>query len=1354
MEDMHGLIGHSPALEAVRVVLRRLGAHAGPRLPNVLIAGETGTGKGLVARLIHRMGPRADGPFVDVNCAAIPETLLEAELFGFERGAFTDARRAKPGLIETAHGGTMFLDEIGLLSATLQAKLLKVTEEHAVRRLGATRSTPVSARLVCATNLDLAVETREGRFREDLYHRLAVVTLTLPPLRERGEDILLLAEHFLGRACQDYGLPARVLAPDARRSLLAHAWRGNVRELANLMERVALMAESTYVTARELGLVPAEPDARPEPAPAASLEAVTLAHVQAVVDECGGNLTRAAAVLGIARNTLRSYLRRSPPRPAAAAPAGRGAAPARPPVPARAPAPGPTPGVPLRWEARLVAVVATTLAAPPEIADYQLAPIVQELIATVQSFGGCVEELTPVGLVAAFGLDQLEDGPRRAAYAALAMRKSVERGTPLGQPVEVRCAVDVVRCLVAQGGAVGMDARVRREVREGLEGLLRDAPGGIVVAARAAAHLERRFELVPAAGEAGAAGALELVGRERSGLEVGGRTLSRFVGRAADLVALAEGLARAQEGEGRIVGIVGEAGVGKSRLLYEVHQQLLSERARLLRGRCLPYGPAAPYLPVMGLIRDQFGLDEDADAAAAAVRLREGLEALGLAARDGVPYLLHLLGFREGTEALAGQGPEAVRRGVIDTLREVWRAASRRQPLVCAVEDLHWIDQASEAVLEALAEACAASPVLVLVTYRPGYRPPWLGRPYALEHPLRRLDPDEARAVLESIAPGLAPALAERVVARADGVPLFLEELAHTLGDQGAAALDAVPDTLQGVLEARLERLGPDDRALLQTMSVIGRDVPLRILAEVADRPADQLEETLGRLRAAEFIHDADGGTAQVYRFKHSLTQEVTYRSLPEPRRRELHGAIGRALERVTPELAERQPELLARHYAEAGQAPPAVRYWQRAGALARQRAAYAEAVEQLGRGLALLPALPPGGERDQLELGLLVSLGISQSATQGFASAEVRRTQERARELCRRVGAGPLLLGALGGLCQFYFFRAEFDAARDLAEQHLATVQATGELNRLCASYDALGYIAYHLGELHGARAHLEKSLDLYDTIPRPPGTSLAPFDIAVSALGGLAVVCCLLGEGEQALHHARQAVERAGRLAPRVEAFSLAYAHTCASRVHLLRRETEAAAAHAHQAIEIGQAHGFATPVLDGRLALALTQILDSPAGGGTRLLAGELEAWRRGGYELDVPFWLAGLAEGHRREGDVAGAAAALRAGIEHAERHRERVWTPELYRLRAEVALLRAPADEEGAAADLEEALGIARAQGARLFELRSAIALHRLRLAQGRDRESRTLLGMVVRDARKDMDPQSLDEARALLGDTP
>ena len=248
--------GENPALRAIRAEIERLAPSLGTgrRTPPILLQGETGTGKGLLARAIHRASPRAPGPFVELNCAAIPATLLEAKLFGHARGAFADTRETRPGLVQAADLGTLFLDEIARLSETLQAKLLSVLETREVRPLDPTRAQPVDVLIIVSTSGDLRAAVREGRFREDLYHQLAVIVFSLPPLRSRGADVLALADHFLARACADYVLRPKTLTGDARAALLAHRWPGNVRELSNVMERVALLCDKIHVTAADLRL--------------------------------------------------------------------------------------------------------------------------------------------------------------------------------------------------------------------------------------------------------------------------------------------------------------------------------------------------------------------------------------------------------------------------------------------------------------------------------------------------------------------------------------------------------------------------------------------------------------------------------------------------------------------------------------------------------------------------------------------------------------------------------------------------------------------------------------------------------------------------------------------------------------------------------------------------------------------------------------------------------------------------------------------------------------------------------------------------------------------------------------------
>ena len=312
------IVGTSEATRSLRTQVERLaGLDQGPGgAPPVLISGETGTGKGLVARAIHDLSPRAERPFVEVNCGAIPAQLLESEMFGYERGAFTDARAAKPGLFEAADGGTLFLDEVGALPLELQVKLLKAIEDRSVRRLGGLRQKTVDVRIVAATNADLDRSAQEGTFRADLLYRLKVLTLVLTPLRSRPEDVVPLARHFLAEAGRRYRRPRR-LTPDAEASLRAYEWPGNVREVANVIERTVLLHEGEEIGAGVLGLSAlARGGALVEVGSGGgvkidfsqgglSLSELERTLIVEALKATGGNRRRAAELLGISVETLR-----------------------------------------------------------------------------------------------------------------------------------------------------------------------------------------------------------------------------------------------------------------------------------------------------------------------------------------------------------------------------------------------------------------------------------------------------------------------------------------------------------------------------------------------------------------------------------------------------------------------------------------------------------------------------------------------------------------------------------------------------------------------------------------------------------------------------------------------------------------------------------------------------------------------------------------------------------------------------------------------------------------------------------------------------------------------------------------
>jgi two-component system response regulator HydG len=311
-EALPGIIGESPAMRKLSALVHRVSESDA----TVLITGESGTGKELIARAVHALSSRKDGPFVPVNCAAIPNTLLESELFGHEKGAFTDALRSREGLLREASGGTVFLDEVGEMPKEMQAKLLRALQERRVRPVGGDREAPFDSRIVTATNRDLEEDVENGSFREDLYYRINVVRLHVPPLRSRGNDVILLAQSLLRRIGERTGREVKGLAPGAAQRLLDYDWPGNVRELENAIERAVAIAQYDQITMEDLPerirkhesahVVVASDD----PAELLTLSEIEKRYIMRVLRAAGGNKTEAARILGLDRRTLHRKLRR------------------------------------------------------------------------------------------------------------------------------------------------------------------------------------------------------------------------------------------------------------------------------------------------------------------------------------------------------------------------------------------------------------------------------------------------------------------------------------------------------------------------------------------------------------------------------------------------------------------------------------------------------------------------------------------------------------------------------------------------------------------------------------------------------------------------------------------------------------------------------------------------------------------------------------------------------------------------------------------------------------------------------------------------------------------------------------
>jgi len=949
------ILGASPAITGLRDQIRRLAAFDRPgsaHVPTVLIQGETGTGKGLVARLIHESGARARGPFVDVNCAAIPETMLEAELFGFEAGAFTDARRAKPGLFEAAAGGSLFLDEVDALPLVLQGKLLKAIEEKTVRRLGAVAPYRIDAKLIAATPRDLRELVATRVFRADLFHRLALVVLELPPLRARGDDVLALAEHFLHRHGAAHRVLPRTLDDGARAWLRAYPWPGNVRELSHLMERVTLLS-----TAPEIGRdvleqlrVPFAPaPAEPAPPPPADDEA---AELRDALVRSGGNVVRAAQLLGIGRNALRHRMKRHGiERPTLAElardPAPRRASRTRTPSPPSAAEP-----VEPSWEQKPVAVLAIDVVLPatahePWTATRRWQRMIEE---RVTGFGGVFVTRTPARLTAVFGVPRaLEQLAERALQAALAIQRLVG-DEPAEQRPEVRQAIHVgtvrvdvhaaepAQSIVPTGDSVALAERL----------LGHAGVGEVLVSPQAARRIEASSELAQRSLRIGETERLEaavVIGRRarRDAAAVAAET--SFVGRTRELALLQGAFESAAAGDGQVALVVGEPGIGKSRLLAELREQLAETPHRWVEGRCASYATMTAFHPVVDCVRRLAGIDDRDDASGVAAKLARHVAALGPDLAWTLPFLQQLLGLPVADDGVSALDSASRRSEIFRALKALLLGASSEGPLALVVEDLHWIDPASQEFLAFLADAVPATRTLLVCSYRPGHQQPFGDRTYLVRVSLRPLSAPEMAAVTGSLlgTADIPDALRALIAAKAEGNPFFVEEVTRSLLEDGTLRREdgrvvlarelaeiAVPDTIQDVLIARLDRLADDARRAIQVASVIGREFALRLLERITEAGTGvraQVEE----LRAVELIYEKAAHPELAFMFKHALTHDVAYESVVVDRRRDLHRTIGIAIEELYADRLAELYETLAHHFERAEEWERAFDYHERA---------------------------------------------------------------------------------------------------------------------------------------------------------------------------------------------------------------------------------------------------------------------------------------------------------------------------------------------------------------------------------------------------------------------------------------
>lgn len=991
----------------------------------------------------------------------------------------------------------------------------------------------------------------------------------------------------------------------------------------------------------------------------------------------------------------------------------------------------------------------------------------------VQPYGGTLQDLGHDRVLVVFGAPEAqEDHATCAVLAALALQAPWSQLLMHLAGAAGEAHITAVRC----GLHTGLVVQERRpnlphtvtvvgEIPALAVTLAQQAPPGTILVSAATAPLVRelvRLQALPqvdATDPAARLGVFRVQARQtrRSRGPREEHLWSHFVGREEELAMLQRRLEHMQAGHGQVVSLIGEPGLGKSRLLYEFWHSLRQQPLTYLAADCRSYSRATPYLPLLTLVRQLCGLSEQDPAATLITRVRARLLELGMAGDTWEPALLELLGLPQDI-AYAPEGALQARQArTFAALHQLFSRCSQRQPLVLEVENLQWVDATSEAFLAELVERAIGARLLLLVTARPGYRPPWLAMSHVTQIALPALTPTASREVLQSRLsqiPLAAPAR-EQVVAKAQGNPFFLEELAQMVLEQGEQALHGVvPATVQAVLAARLDRLPSDTKALLHMASVIGREMPVAWLQALAGCPTEELQQHLQDLQRAEFLYETRLAPTPAITFKHALTQEVAYQSILSRDRQQLHARLAHVLVKQFPASADTDPALLAYHYTAANDNALASVYWQQAGQQALERSATAEAITHLTRSLALLKTLPSTPAVARQELMGQLALGAALTAAQGYTVVEAGQAYARAWVLSQQLGEATALTPALAGLWRYYAARGELQRAQALGEEGLALTQDTDDTVLRLFLHMSLGITLFYRGDIAPALGHFEQSLHLYAPEVLRPVAWLFPQDPAVASQAFAAQALWLLGYPAQALVRCQASLTLAQALA---SPFNLAYAGNLALVLHQLRREGSIAYDRAEEVMALCTAQGFTqllamATILRGWALAAQGQ----PAAGIAEMCRGL--AANPAGSGLGRPPVLAQLAEAYWHAGQTEQGLQAVDESLAIMAQTQERWCEAEVYRLQGELILQAGqqsqhhdrPKQLQAAEACFQQALAIARRQQAQAWELRAATSLSRLWHQQGRSQAALHLLAESYAWFTEGFDTPDLQEARALL----
>ena len=1016
----------------------------------------------------------------------------------------------------------------------------------------------------------------------------------------------------------------------------------------------------------------------------------------------------------------------------------------------------------------------------PEDAYSIMDQVYEILIHRVHDYEGTVNEMTGDGIMALFGAPiALEDAPQRAIRSAHSIHRSMAKfSEEIKQkkedflPLKMRIGIHTGPVVV---GTLGNNLRVEFKavgdtvnLASRMEGL---AEPGATYVTEDTFKLTEGFFRFESLGKKKVKGKQEPVATyrvigpssRRTRFDVSAeRGLTPFVGRERELELLLDGFERAKADHGQAFSIMGEAGVGKSRLLYEFRKAVTNEDATFLEGKCLSYSREVAYHPIIDVLKSNFDVQEKDGGPEIRAKVEMQLELFGIDNTSTLPYLLELLSVKDSGINTISLSPAAKKDRIIEAVKRITIKGSEIRPLLIVIEDLHWIDKSSEDYLKNLLDSISGARIFLIFTYRPEFVHTWGGKSYHSQVNLNRLSNRESLTMAAHLlgTEAVDRDLEELILEKTEGVPFFVEEFIRSLKDlkiierrdnRFQLTKDIkdlpIPSTIHDVIMARVDTLPEMGKEVLQIGSVIGREFGHDLLFNLLKLSEADTLSILSILKDSELIYERGIFPHSNYLFKHALTQDVIYDSILTRKRKQIHEEVGKAIENIYSERLEEFYEMLALHYTEAGLSEKAISYCQRAGKRANERSAYQEAISHLTTGFSLLQNLPESQERHQQELHLQTAIGAALLMIRGHAAPEVEAAYRRAHVLCQQLDDTQDMLPVLFGLWRFYVMRADYAMARQLGEELLGLADQCNDLPFHVIPHYAAGFTSFCLGDLISARRHLEEGIAHYNPAQRQSPVFWAGQDPGVACRIYAAFTLWLLGHSDQALAHAHDGLTLSAELA---HPFSEAFALVGVSFVERLRRDEEKVYDHAEAAVTLSTDQGFPSWLALGTLlrGSALTALGQQDEG--IKQLHQGITDWRAIGTELFVPYFLTLLAEDYGRLSQVVEALNALKEGWLVTERTGEQWWKAEMYRLKGELLLHQSTLDEAQAENYFQQALEVAWNQRAKSLELRAATSMAKLWLSQNKSEKAYDLLMPVYSWFTEGSDTADLREAEALL----